>query len=130
MKRGVKRMSKLERELADRFREEVRAKRPILKLEGFRTPGLVDPHHVLRQQTIKWELLGSEPEEVWAAQWDPDNGIPVENGYHPLLTVGMRRLDVSQLRPENIDFARRYGWEHLLGREVPSFSALRMESGK
>lgn len=108
-----------EREYAERFFALVLAKRPILELEDRRI-GIVDPHHVIPKQRLRlyppWRRL--EYEELWAIVWDPDNGIPVDRGYHELLTTAMRKLKSTELRAENIAFARRHDLFGYLLREL------------
>lgn len=122
VKRSRKKISAAERELADRFREVVLAKRPILCLPD-RVDGRVDPHHYIRAQVLRHVAIdrGLSSEAGWALVWNADNGVPVDRAYHDQVTVSHRRLRAEELRPENIAFAHEHGLLGKLAREVPSF---------
>ena len=112
-------MSDAERVFKDRFDEVVLAKRPVLYMPDRRS-SIVDSHHTLPKSWMKFRL-GSrlEPEEVWAVIWDPDCGLPAERPRHEQLTNGHRRLELGELREENIAFAERHGWLGRLAVEAP-----------
>lgn len=118
------RMSDAEREYANRFREAVRRKRPVLGLglgyEHLPFAYVVDPHHVIKAQTLRDFVVPLDTEEGWRIIWNPDNGIPVTRPLHDRITNGSRRLFAWELRPENRAFAKQLGIWHLLEREIPT----------
>ena len=122
MKRSRKFMSAAERAFKARFDEEVLAKRPVLTMERVR--GITDPHHVLPRSWLASHdrFRHLEGDELWAVLYDPDNGIPCDRVRHEQITNAHKRLSPDELRPENVEFAVKYGLTHRLHVEVPGLT--------
>jgi hypothetical protein len=113
-------MSAAERVFAERFSELVLAKRPILVMPDRRS-SIVDAHHTISRSWMESRLSGLEDEERWAILWDPDCGVPAERPRHEQITNAHKRVQPSELRVENIEFAAKHGWLDRLSREVPGY---------
>ena len=123
MLRRRRKTSRLEVELIDRFKREVYGSMyPLLaNPDDDSRASFIDPHHVIPKQRIEYlcYCAGLSEEETLERKWDPDIGVPVERDYHELLTTGARKLSRAELRPENIEYARRHDWLSQLELFVP-----------
>jgi hypothetical protein len=120
LKRRPKRISPEEKAARDHFRVTVLAEpclfsqtRPEHRCEGVR-----DPHHVLREQSLRAHF--STMEDKWQRVHDPANGVALCRSAHDPVTTKATYIFREELPARVVDWAHDNGLDWLLEREAPS----------
>jgi hypothetical protein len=102
-----------ELEAVARFRKEVKG---YCILCG--EPG-IDPHHLIRQQSLRAHTSTMDDTERWIVVHDPRNGVPLCRRCHERVTSRFRPILRSEVPPRAWKFAKEHGLTWLLERECP-----------
>jgi hypothetical protein len=120
VKRSPRKRSRFEIEAHDHFREAVLAKGDCAwHGSDCPEPWTMDPHHVIRAQTLRTFTSTMRDELRWSIVHDPRVGVPLCRAIHDDVTNASKRLLPSMVPGSVHEFATDHGLVWALESEVP-----------